>query len=643
MGAVAVVSGVASVIPPVVAAAADSGGIDLALAVAVILALGVASQVVADRFRVPSILFLIVTGVVLGPEGIGLVTLDLFGDALSTIVGLSVGIIVFEGAFNLRIEDLREAPTDILRLVTIGAAIAFLGTAVAVRFLLDVEWTIAFLTSSLLVATGPTVIAPILQVVPVRDRVGAVLETEGIVNDVTAAILAVVIFEVTLLSGSGSGAFVREIATRLGIGLFVGAAVAGVLWYLLWHIDLSPKSAPQNARLLVLVGAVVAYGAANQLAPESGVAAVAVGGALLGNLGVPYEEQIEEFKGDLTLVVLSFVFIVLAALLDFERLLDLGIGGIAVVVVVALVLRPLLVFVSTIGDRFTRSERLFMSFVAPRGIIPASVATLFALQLRAAGRDPAADALVGTVFLVILTTVVFEGGLARQIGQLLDVIPMRVLLVGGGRVGRALARRLEDRGEDVVIVEKDDEVTQIAREEGFSVHSGDGTNTDVLRAAGADNAKTVVATTGDDDVNLLVAQLAGTKFDAEQVIARANNPANVEAFEDIGVRSISPTTATAYAIDNLIERPTLADWMNELGRSGDVQETTVTEEKLVGITIAQLNDRIPTGVLVALVGRDGDNRVPEPDFELQSGDRITFLGRAEGVREAMEMCHPTDA
>ena len=165
------------------------------LIVAVIVALGVGSQVVSDRYRVPSVLFLILAGIAVGPKGIGLVTQDAFGDALSTIVGLSVAIIVFEGAFHLHIEKLREAPSAALRLVTVGALISFIGTAIAVRFLLGAEWGIALVVGALLVATGPTVITPILAVVPVRDRVAAALETEGIVNDVTAAILAAVIFK----------------------------------------------------------------------------------------------------------------------------------------------------------------------------------------------------------------------------------------------------------------------------------------------------------------------------------------------------------------------------------------------------------------------------------------------------------------
>jgi Trk K+ transport system NAD-binding subunit len=217
---------------------------------------------------------------------------------------------------------------------------------------------------------------------------------------------------------------------------------------------------------------------------------------------------------------------------------------------------------------------------------------------------------------------------------------MEVLIIGSGKVGRELAERLEDRGENVVIIDREQDVIEQARRDGLSVYQGDGTDAATLQSAGADNANIVVAATGDDDTNLLVAQLVSSKFDIEQIITRVNDPDNEEVFADLGVRTISETLSTAWAIDNVIERPALAKWMTELGRSGDVQEIEITADELVGKSIHDLDQVLPERVLIALVGRDGETQIPSPDFTLQHGDHITFLGRTEAVREAIEQCHP---
>jgi NhaP-type Na+/H+ or K+/H+ antiporter/K+/H+ antiporter YhaU regulatory subunit KhtT len=610
--------------------------------VAVVLVSGLGVQLLAHRLKVPSVIFYLAIGVLLGPEVLGLVTLDTFGDGLEIIVGLSVAIIVFEGAFALRIERIRRASTVSLRLVTVSAVVMFLGTAVAVRVLEGATWEIALLIGALLVATGPTVITPILDVVRVRDHVATALETEGIVNDVTAAIVAVVVFETLLLDDLGVPATLLSFLQRFGTGVAAGI-LATVVIYLLLESEFVPERDVQASQFLVLAAAVGSFAAAEAVAAEAGIAAAATSGMLLGNADIDNREEIERFAQNTTLIVLSFVFISLAALIDVEAILGLGVGAIGLVLVVMLVLRPLGAFLATLGvERFTRAERLFIAAVGPRGIIPASVATLFAIELELAGNVAAGELLVGTVFAVIFATVAVEAGLARQIGEYLGVSPMRTIIIGGGRIGRALATRLENRGEFVVIVEADADAVESARAEGYTVHEGDGNETETLRKAGIEDAKRIITTTGDDDINLLACQLAITKFDVASAYSRVTDPDNVDAFESIGVTAIDASTATAVAIDDEIERPALTHWMSELGDDHDVQEVEVTSAKLAGKSIRDLNSDIPDGVFVAVVSRDGENYVPSADRVLESGDHVTFIGDAQGVKRAMNRFHPHD-
>ncbi|RKD89054.1 cation:proton antiporter [Halopiger aswanensis] len=398
--------------------------LDAVALIAAIVGLGVTAQFLAAKYRVPSVLFLLLMGVAIGPEGLGLIPPDVAGDTLSTIVGVSVAIIIFEGTFRLEYGAIWKTSKAVSRMITVGAVIAFVGTALTVRLLLGASWDIAFLIGALLVATGPTVVAPILAVVPVRQEVATTLEVEGIVNDVTAAVLAVVLFKAMTARQLAPGEYVWLFVQRLAIGVIIGSVVAGVVWYLLTQVEHPSETAPRTARLLALAGAVIAFAAADSVFSEAGIVAAATAGFTLGTLELPHQEGILQFMQDVTLLVLSFVFITLAALLEFAELLALGIAGLAVVAVLMAVIRPLAVFVSTVGVGFTTSERLFMSFVGPRGIIPASVATLFAvrLQTEAPPSDPSgAHLLLGTVFLVILVTVVVEAGFARRIAGVLGV------------------------------------------------------------------------------------------------------------------------------------------------------------------------------------------------------------------------------
>ncbi len=210
-----------------------------------------------------------------------------------------------------------------------------------------------------------------------------------------------------------------------------------------------------------------------------------------------------------------------------------------------------------------------------------------------------------------------------------------------GRVGLSLAQRLEQDGENVLLVDYDPDAVE-ARKRGLTALEGDGTDADVLEAAGADDAKTVIATTPDDDVNLLVCQLAKTTFDVGKVASRVNQPDNVDAFESLGVHAIDLSMATAWSLENVLERPSLSAWMNELGRTGDVQEIEVTASDLVGKTIAEVNAEIPDGCIVGLLThQNGTTEVPTGDHRLRDGDRVTFLGQTAAVDRAVKRFHPT--
>ncbi len=610
---------------------------DLLLVSASIIALGAASKLLADRYGIPNVVFLLGFGVLFGPEGVGLIDPTLFNDSLSTLVSLAVAIIIFEGAFTLSASDVRDAPTSTLKLVTIGAALTFVSLCGLVHYFLGLQWNLACLIAALLVATGPTVITPVLDQIEVREGVKTLLETEGVINDVTASVLGAVIFSVAALgyhpdplAGHIGADVIVDFVSRIGTGVLIGIITALVAGYVLRYLSRSP----QNSRITVIATALISFAIADAFASEAGIVTVAVAGLILGTVDIPFEREIAGFSGDITSIVLSVVYIILASLLQFKDLLTLGVGGLAVVFLAMVAVRPLAVFFSTTGSQFTRNERTFIAAVGPRGIIPASTATLFSLQLANAG-VPNATSVVNVVFLVILVTVVVEAGGAPLAAKALDIIPMTVLIVGGSRIGQRLADRLNDRGENAVIIERDDATVTELRAAGYSVVPGNGTDTDVLEAAGADRAKLVIAATSDDDQNILACQSARTKFGIQRLIAQVNNPENADAFEDLGVRPVTPITATVDMMDDLILRPNFYEWLSAVGDENEIAEVMVESDEAVGEQVQHIE--LQDDAVIALVRRDDEFIVPKPTLTVQKGDVVTLIGEREAVERSVAL------
>lgn len=210
-----------------------------------------------------------------------------------------------------------------------------------------------------------------------------------------------------------------------------------------------------------------------------------------------------------------------------------------------------------------------------------------------------------------------------------------VRIVGGGEVGERIADRLEYRGDSVVIVEVDADRASALESTGHRVHRGDGTDTDTLDEVGMDRADVVVVATGDDDTNLLATQLVRNRYAPEKVIARVNRPENADPFEDLGIRTVSRSDATAQIMDLYIESPALTRWMEAVGHRGEVQEVVVENPRHVGSTIRELEADLPDQVLLVMVGGETDAHLPDLDEVVEAGDHVTLMGERSAVRDAM--------
>ncbi|MFT7667618.1 MAG: NhaP-type Na+/H+ or K+/H+ antiporter, partial [Planctomycetota bacterium] len=387
---------------------------------AIAIVAGVCGQVIARRLRVPAILPLLITGILLGPSALGVIDPSSLGSFLRVLVGFAVAIILFEGGMSLKPSAFKSAGRTIRNLVTVGALITWAGCSLLANLLFpELGWGLSILFGALVIVTGPTVIQPLLHTVKPRQRVSDVLRGEAILVDPIGALLAVLVLEFLVESEhTGTGQVFFAFFQRLALGAVLGGGGALALYAALKR----PNILARDLRnLAVVAGAIGLYALSETIIGESGVLTVTLAGFLLGAMHPPGLEQVEEFKGQLTLMMVSIVFVLLSADLELSGLWDLGLNGIILVLAIIFVVRPVTIFVCTIGTELTLNEKLFLSWIAPRGIVAAAVSSLFALILEAKGQ-PGGRMVMSMTFAVIAGTVIVQAPTARFVAKKLKVL-----------------------------------------------------------------------------------------------------------------------------------------------------------------------------------------------------------------------------
>ncbi len=476
------------------------------------LAAGVFAQLLARHIRVSSIVVLLVIGAGLGPDGLGWVQPRSLGAGLFAIVELAVAIILFEGGLNLEISRLRREQKPIRRLVTLGAFVTLVGGAVCARALLDWPWVQCLLFGSVIVVTGPTVIGPLVTELRLRPRVATVLEAEGVMIDPIGAILAVLMLGIALAPGQdalASGAL--GLLLRLGFGAVVGLAV-GLLIALLLRVR---RIVPEGSENIFTLAAVLGlFQGCNEIVSHSGILAVAVAGVVVGNVRTRVDRDLREFKDQLSLLLIGLLFVLLAADVRFEDVRELGWPGLLVVGALIAIVRPVDVWVSTAGSELPVRERLFVAWLAPRGIVAAAVASLTAVGLEAGGL-PGGPELRALVFLTILGTVLLAGLTAGPVATFLGVrLPGRdtVAIMGAQGLGLALGSELREGGVPVVFLDSNPHNCRRAEESGFPVTFGNALEERTLTRARFGEVGTAIGLTSNEMLNGLFVARARELF-----------------------------------------------------------------------------------------------------------------------------------
>ncbi|MEY3867458.1 MAG: hypothetical protein RLZZ338_1349 [Cyanobacteriota bacterium] len=586
---------------------------DMTLLMVLSVISGISAQVLADLLKVPAIVFLLLFGIFLGRDGLGILNPDILGSGLEVIVSLSVAIILFEGGLNLELRELGRVSQSLRNLVTLGCLITLLGGGMAAHWLGEFPWPIAFLYASLVVVTGPTVIGPLLKQVSVDRRVASLLEAEGVLIDPVGAILAVLVLNIILNGNADLLVLFRELIVRLGIGTIIGVFGG---WLLAEFLRRSQFLSEDLKILVVLAGLWGFFGLAEKITSESGLMATVLAGILLRAASLPEERLLRRFKGQLTVLAVSVLFILLSADLSIYSLIALGWGSVFTVFALIWVVRPINVWLCTWKSDLDWKQKFFVSWVAPRGIVSASISSLFAILLTQRGIN-GGDSIKALVFLTIIITVFVQGLTAGWVANLLGITSHSAtgaLIVGSNPLSRLIARLFKENGESVVIIDTNQEACEEAEKEGLRVFLSSALNPEVLEEAGLDSMGTFIAMTTNGEVNLVLAQHATEEFQPPRVLAFF--PSDPQ-----GNNTVNPKILPAF-----IPELSLKIWNDYLiDHSVKLGETVL---KLSGFEFQQMHLQalIYAGELMPLlIEREGVLQVVSGIEDWQAGDRVIYL------------------
>lgn len=490
-----------------------------------ILVLGIFAQWLAWKIKLPAILPLIIIGLLFGPlstffttDGKKLIDGDSIfsGELLFSFVSLSVGIILFEGGLTLKIKEIRKLAHALRNLLTIGVVITFIGSGFAAYYLLGIDIRIAFLFAALIIVTGPTVIGPILRNVKPNQNINTILKWEGILIDPIGALIAVLVFGFIRTANPGTEytlTALKNFFITISTGVFIGAVSAFFLYFLLRK----NRIAFYLRNVVALAIVILAFSLSEMIIHESGLIVVTVMGIILANLKLEELKNVFSFKEDISLILVSVLFILLSSRIDMAQISKLGLESLLLFLVVTMLIRPLSVFVSTFKSDLSFKEKIFISWIGPRGIVAAAVASLFSLELLSDPRSEElsgealvymqdAEMLLPLVFLIIVGTVVIQGSSAKLMAKLLEVEredPQGVLFLGAHEAARYIAKNLVLHKISVLLADTSTTNLTESRAMGLSVIDGNILRDYAIEDLELSNFGKLFATTPNTEVNSL--------------------------------------------------------------------------------------------------------------------------------------------
>lgn len=598
--------------------------------IAVLIA--VAAQTMASRLRFPPILLWLAAGMLLGPYGLHWLQADLLAPALHTIVELGLAVILFEGGLNLNLKALREHGWVVGWLVIIGPLLTtFMGGAAA-HYLAAMDWPMALLFGALIAVGGPTVITPIVRQVRLGRTISHILIGEAMLVDGIGAILAIVMLQVALTPEMPTSYIFQDLFIKAAVGASVGY-FGGRLLAVILRSDLC-----KDAELRAILTLAVAWGLfllADSLSSQAGLLAMLVAGGVLQRMELPDIQRLRHFKGSLSVLLISVLFVLLAAHLNLGVLSEYLVEGLAIFVFLALIVRPLVVLLSSLGSNLTWPEIAYLSGMAPRGVVAAAIASLFALILEQNGHTQS-DMLLALVYLIIIVSVLVYSLLAGPLKKALQIQggdERSLLIIGGGQIGAEVGRALgEDR--EVRFLDLNVEVVNNLQRSGFFAVRGNALDPLFMEIVHAEEIGGALIMTGSSDHNMLIARLVKEEFHVPEIyvaLQEGDEEKHANLMRQLGAKRLF---AKPYQFTY---------WNDQAYRKRLIYEHRSIDpgSPLIGKRMREA--RIPHGVLPICIIHEGKTVPPHDDYQFSEGDEIKFLLRPERIQEGQPLLLPPAA
>ena len=594
-----------------------------------ILVAGIFCQWLAWRFRLPAIVLLAGCGLLLGPITGWIQPAEDFGDGLTAVTSLFVAIILFEGGLNLQFHELRETAQVTRRLTSIGVLLAWgIGTAAA-HFIGSLGWGVSALIGAILVVTGPTVIMPLLKHAKLNRRTASYLKWEGIINDPIGVLLAVLVYQYLLYSGEGPA--IQSIFASLGLALATSAILGGGIAYGLGYC-FRKGWIPEYLKAPSIIACVLAvYALSDLVQHESGLLATTLMGIVMGNMGLRSLDEMRRFKEYITLILVSFLFVVLTASLTKASIQSIHWELVAMVLSFVFIVRPLAVFLATIRTDCSWQDRVLIAWIAPRGVVAAASAGAFAPALIDAGFEDA-QYLVPAVFMLIFATILAHG---FSLGPLTKLLKLgspskgRILIVGASPWTIELASALKKINQEVVIADTEWGRLQTARQQGVETWFGEVLSDMADEAMVLDNIYTVLAATGNNHYNSMVCNHFAPHIGRHRVF---------QPYDSGYERNKRVVSETRRGITAFSGNTTFAELWTRMIRGWTIRKTVITETYSEKDFLAKLPE---DAVRLAIIPENGKLEWHnQKTHKLQSGDTVISFVPPE-VRESEVELEPT--